>query len=69
MSIEIIVIAPLNQLSFISIIAQEEHLAGVNRIIAAASVLEDPEQVKKAQHIQEKIRLQTLEQTFVNAKY
>ena len=60
---------PIQLLSCICKTLQEEHLAGVNRIIASASVLEDPEQIKKGQLIQEEIRMRTLEQTFVNAKY
>jgi hypothetical protein len=48
---------------------QEEHLDAVNRIINSSSVLEDPEEIKKAHLLEEEIRMQTLEQTFVNAKY
>ena len=52
-----------------SIIIQEEHLADVNRIINSASVLEDPQEIKKMQGMKEEIRMRTLEQTFMNAKY
>ena len=52
-------------------IVQEEHLAGVNRIIDQASVLEDPAEVKRAQELREEIRLKSYnpDTDFYNAKY
>ena len=50
---------------------QEEHLAGVNRIIDQASVLEDPAEVKRAQELREEIRMKSYnpDTDFYNAKY
>jgi hypothetical protein len=48
---------------------QEEHLAGVHRIINSASVLEDPKEIEKEHDLQEEIRMQTIERSFENAKY
>jgi hypothetical protein len=48
---------------------QEEHLAGVDRIINTASVLEDPEVIKKEQQLDEDIRRRAVERSFDNAKY
>ena len=50
---------------------QEEHLTGVNRIIAEASVLEDADVVKDEQHRREEIRKKSYnpDSEFYNAKY
>ena len=48
---------------------QEEHLAGVHRIINTASVLEDPEVIKKEHQLEEEIRRRAVERSFDNAKY
>ena len=51
------------------ILMQEEHLAGVNRIIAQASVLEDADEVEEDHRRQEEVRKQSYETDFRNSKY